>query len=502
MAGTRRRLAATATALATAAGLGSVAAADPGQASPQATSAQATITVDLSHPFGALPSDFVGLSFEMRELGVGNFDAHAGNLVALFKNLGHSNVRIAGNTLDRDTLWIPAGQSPPSPLPSWAQDVVTPTDIVRLGHFLSASGWKAEVGINVGHYDPALAADEAKVLSSTLGSRLGGAECGNEPNSWLGKGLRTAPFGYPQYKLDWEACANAAGKTRLAGPDTSSPKSTGPWVASFARDEQTRVKLLTIHSYSIGSTGTVTDLLSANTDASELSSVSSELAAAKSVKLPIRIDETNSAAGGGIAGVSDTYASALWSMDYSLLMAQDGFSGLNFHGGLGVCDAALFNGKFQIYTPICAANAADESAKIYQAMPEYYGLYMASRMGSGEFLPVTLSDASGATPNITAYAVRGTDGKTRIAVIEKDATSAAPVPLSIKVGKSNHAADVVHLTGSSLGSAQGVAVQGATVSRAGQLAQKPGSLLHVHDGTLNFTMASGSAVIITLSGNG
>src|SRR3954454_7678392 len=139
-----------------------------------------TIAVDRAHPFGDLPADFVGLSYEMRELStqcttgacVGGFDAHQGNLVALLRNLGRSNVRIAGNQLDRDTLWVPAGQTPPNPLPTWTADVVTPTDIARLNQFLKVTGWKSEVGINLAHYDPALAADEAHTLFGTLGPRL------------------------------------------------------------------------------------------------------------------------------------------------------------------------------------------------------------------------------------------------------------------------------------------------------------------------------------------
>lgn len=79
----------------------------------------ATVTVDPGKPAGRLPSDFVGLSYEIRELGTGGFDARKGNLVDLFKTLNRSSsVRISGNTLDRDTLWVPAGQQPPSPLPA------------------------------------------------------------------------------------------------------------------------------------------------------------------------------------------------------------------------------------------------------------------------------------------------------------------------------------------------------------------------------------------------
>ncbi|MFL6074978.1 MAG: glycosyl hydrolase family 79 C-terminal domain-containing protein [Mycobacteriales bacterium] len=489
-----RRVTAGAAVVALAAGFGSAAIGTARANDPAATT---TITVDPSHQVGTLPADFVGLSFEMRELGVGSFDARTGNLVALFRTLNRAgNVRISGNTLDRDTLWVPAGQSPPSPLPDWVQDVVTPADIGRLDRFLGATGWHTEVGINVGHYDAALAADQARAMTAILGRRLVGAECGNEPNAWAGKNLRPAGYGYPQYKPDWEACAATLGSHKLAGPDTSSPRSTGPWFTSFAQDEHDRLALLTAHNYSVSSSATVTDLLSPQTDVNEANAVSAQLAAAKAVGLPVRLDETNSAAGGGILGVSDTYAAALWAMDYSLLMAQDGFAGLDFHGGLGVCDAPLYNGKFQIYTPICAANDADAAAKVYTAAPEYYGLYLASRMGPGTFLPVAVSSDH----NVTAYAVRGRDGRTRIAVIEKDDTAGAPVRVDLALGKGRGGghAEVVHLTGTSLTGKDGIAVQGASVDRRGHLHPHAPDRIRTRDGTLSLDVAAGSAVLITL----
>src|SRR5262245_18297372 len=116
-----------------------------------------------------------------------------------------------------------------------------------------------------------------------------------------------------------------------------------------------------------------------------------QLATAKALDVPIRLDETNYAAGGGIAGISDSSASALWAMDYSLQMAHDGFAGVTLHSGLGVCDAPLYNGKYQLYTPICAATEADARAKVYKARPEFYGLYLAGRLGPGRFVPVTMS---------------------------------------------------------------------------------------------------------------
>ena len=459
-----------------------------------------TIAVDRAHPFGALPRDFVGLSYEMRELSAlcttgdctGNFNAKLGNLVALYHNLGRSNVRIAGNQLDRDTLWVPAGQQPPSPLPTWTQDVVTPADIARLNGFLRATGWKAEVGINLAHYDPALAADEAHALLDILGRRLVGAECGNEPNHYASNGYRPSPYGFAEHQKDWEACAALVGGNRLAAPDLSAPTGTATWFSQFAQAESGRIDMLTAHNYT-GAT-TIAQLLSPQIHDKELDDVSAQLAAAQAVHVPIRLDETNSAVGGGIAGVSDVYASALWALDYNLNLAQAGFAGLNFHGGFGVCDAPLFNGKFQRYTPICAANDADAAAKVYTAMPEYYGLYLATLMGSGRFLPVTLSSEH----NVTAYAVRGYDGRVRIAVIEKDATNGTPVPVSISLPGAHGLASVLHLTGTSLDSAAGVTVQGATVDRSGRLHPGRPDVVRISQGTVSLQVASGSAVLVTL----
>jgi Glycosyl hydrolase family 79 C-terminal beta domain len=491
-----RRLATTTTAvvLAVAGGAAGAAAAD--------TAAGTTIAVDRAHPFGALPRDFVGLSYEMRELSAlcttgdctGNFDARQGNLVALYHNLGRSNVRISGNQLDRDTLWVPAGQQPPNPLPDWVKDVVTPADIARLNGLLRVTGWKAEVGINLAHFDATLAADEAHALQHILGPRLAGAECGNEPNHYASNGYRPAPYGFAEHKVDWEACANLLGTARNAAPDLSGPTSTADWFNQFAQAEHGRIDMLTAHNYT-GAT-TIAQLLSPQIHTKELADVTPQLNSAKAVGVPIRLDETNSAVGGGIAGVSDVYAAALWAFDYNLTLAQAGFAGLNFHGGFGVCGAPLFNGKFQRYTPICAANEADAAAKVYTVTPEYYGLYMATKMGTGKFVPVTISTDR----NVTAYAVRGNDGRLRIAVIEKDDTTGTPVPVSISVGSGSGSASVLHLTGTTLASADGVAVQGATVDRNGRLHPGRADRVKVSHGTVSLDVASGSAVIITLDG--
>jgi hypothetical protein len=451
----------------------------------------ATITVDAAHPAGKLAADTVGLSFEMRELGIGNLDPDKGNVAQLFRTLGVSNLRIGGNTLDRDTLWVPQGQLPPDPKPDWVQDIVTPNDIHRLRDLLDTTGWKAEVGINLGRWDPALGADQAQAMTKILGRKLVAVECGNEPDQWEGKALRPPGYAYPQYHADWAACADAVGHDRIAGPDTAGTSSS--WAASLAGDEHDRMAMLTVHQYASGPDITIDKMLSPGQITSQLNSVAANLAAATANGLPMRVDEANSAYSGGVDGVSNKYASALWAIDYNLSMAQAGMAGVNIHGGLGVCNDPIWNGKFQRYTPFCAANKAYELAQVYKAMPIYYGLWMARQMGPGRFLPVTLSSDR----NISAYAVRGDDGHTRIALVQKDATTTAPVQVTLHVGGGSRSAKVLHLTGTALND-EPTAVQGATVDIAGKL--KPGApdVVRMDKGVLTLGIAAGSAAVITL----
>jgi hypothetical protein len=451
----------------------------------------ATISIDSAHPTGRLAQDAVGLSFEVRELGIGNLDPNRGNVLQMFRTLGPSNVRIGGNTLDRDTLWIPRGTAAPIPKPDWTQSIVTPNDLKRFRGLLDRTGWTSIVAVNAGRPDMPRIADEAKALNKILGRKLLAMGCGNEPDQWLGRGYKTAPFDYPQYHADWQACADATGSTKLSGPDTAGTGSA--WAANLAKDETSRMKLITVHQYASGPTITIPQLLGPNQTANQLRSVATNLAAAKANGLPIRIDEANSAFSGGVDGVSNRYASALWVIDYGLSMAQAGVAGVNIHGGLGVCNEPIWNGFFQRYTPFCASSKAYELAQVYKAMPIYYGIWMARQMGPGQFLPLQLTS----TRNITAYAVKGDDGRTRIALVQKDPTTAAPVQVTLDIGGRSKHAKVLRMTGTALAD-ENAAVQGATVDGLGKLEPGAPDQVSVRNGVLSMSVAAGTATIITL----
>lgn len=48
---------------------------------------------------------------------------------------------------------------------------------------------------------------------------------------------------------------------------------------------------------------------------------------------PFLMFETNTASCGGFPGISDSFTSALWGVDYALQMANSNFTGALFHFG-------------------------------------------------------------------------------------------------------------------------------------------------------------------------
>src|ERR1700730_1918717 len=80
------------------------------------------VTVDVAHPGAALPTDFLGLSFEASVLGSDLFNPARSNLSALLRDLGTGRLRFGGNSVDRVAAWT---ADPATPLPPWAHSRVT-----------------------------------------------------------------------------------------------------------------------------------------------------------------------------------------------------------------------------------------------------------------------------------------------------------------------------------------------------------------------------------------
>jgi hypothetical protein len=121
-------------------------------------------------------------------------------------------------------------------------------------------------------------------------------------------------------------------------------------------------------------------------------------------------------------------------------------------------------------------------------------MLMVSRMSTGTFLPVGVD-----SPQVRAYAVRGTDGQTRIMLLDKSETGGAAVPVHLTGLGTPGTASAVTLTGGSLaGNASGIHVQGAQVGRDGRISVPNGTAVPARNGGYDLTVPTGSAVLLTV----
>jgi hypothetical protein len=379
----------------------------------QSAATPATLALDTEAPRIALPADYTGLSYESAQLAnPGYFSRTHSGLVSLVRQLGAKGVlRLGGSTSDYDR-WNPvrvrrhALSSQPADPDNGQQEtvraVITETAIDELRGFLDVTGWTAIYGIDLGHGSPEAAADEAAYVVKKLGPTLVALQIGNEPDLFR-RDVRKSSYGYADYFQEWQRFAAAIRRRTpdapLAGPDITDEVG---WVEQFAR-QATGICMLTSHYYAEGPPESpdsdIEHLLQPQPELTER--IQRLVAAGKSANLPYRMSEGNSCYNGGNAGVSDSFASALWGADYMLLLAQLGVAGINFHGG----------GQ-GFYTPIGGGGSTP-----LEARPLYYGMLFYREFAPGSLIPCKL-DTGGV--NATVYACFNSRGRLALAVINKD----------------------------------------------------------------------------------
>jgi hypothetical protein len=195
--------------------------------------------------------------------------------------------------------------------------------------------------------------------------------------------------------------------------------------------------LLTSHYYGMGPASapgmTADRLLAKATPNLDAEIVAVHAARVTAGGTPYRMDEGNSCFGGGKAGVSDAYASALWAADYMLRAACAGFAGVNLHGG-----------GTGIYSPI--ESSQENTAK---PRPVYYGMQLVQRFVGSRVAPCRLKTSA----NVTAY--QGIQrGRTLLAVVNKGA-GAVEVALPLRL----HGAKQWEMSGPALDAKTGVRFQ-------------------------------------------
>jgi hypothetical protein len=445
---------------------GLLVAADPAAAA----TASATVTVSLTGtPQGTLAAGYAGLSFESNPsngqggVNSGKFDA-LGNLPQLLRNLGPGVIRFGGNSVDR------------------TYSTATPAALSGLVRLADATGYTYVYSTNLAHYNAANTGADAAAVNAALGTRLKSFACGNEPDLYVNNAYRPAGYGSSQYVSDANACINnVRGRVpglRISGPDTAGPG----WLNSYASAERGRTNILATHHYPLsncgGVNGTATGLIAASKRSSEAGLVASAAATASSNGMPLIMSEVNSAACSGIVGVSNTFVSALWAVDYELAGVQNGATGMYFHGALDT--------SCTTYTVLCQVGT-----NTYGAQPLYYGLLFTHLLGNGPVLRTTVSSSS----NVAAHTVRGADGRVRI-VVENLAN--VTLTTSVHAGSTSGSGSLLALTAPSLTATSGVRIQGSAVAANGTFTPGAATAVTCSAGTCPVTLQPYSAVILTM----
>lgn len=284
------------------------------------------------------------------------------------------------------------------------------------------------LGVNLEADSPRVASAEARAMVRGVGRRwIEALELGNEPELYGAFALvhrggrkifgRGPHYDFSKFLPDYSRIARALPRVPLAGPATGSLR----WMAHLRRfiAAQPRLGLVTLHRYPLKQCGTrhvvtIDELLTESSAAGLADSLAPYIAVAHARGLPVRIDEINSVSCGGERGVSDTFASALWSIDALFELARVGADGVNIHTRPRSSNRLFTIGR----------RHGQWAASVD---PEYYGLMLfAQAAPRGSRLLRTARAMSNA---LRVWATYGPDGRVRVVLINKSPSRARLVSI-------------------------------------------------------------------------
>jgi hypothetical protein len=484
--------------------------------SPASAAPVAVVTVQPDSLGAAIPRGFVGFSLEVSTAGqgigafqggattaaeqtvyaLGRPDAPNTAYFRFMRNLGPGTLRLGGNSQD-NVCWDRAA----APHPEACAAELTAADLRLFAAAARGSGWKLIVGLNLKQNDPAWALREVTegIAREIPAASVFALEPGNEPAQYAGTparpGTYTAADNLREF-LDYLQALRASPVARryaIVGPaEIRSPKNLGVFLDGAGRD----LRWVTIHDYPEttcgGGTVSAARLLSPELMDRFDSLARPLVALARAHDLPIAMAETNSVSCGGMPGVSNAFASALWGLDYAFSLARDGFVQVDFH--------TSYRPGGSSYNPIDTYGRRDAAGRwTYRnvAEPLYYALYLFSRHAAGGHLvPATVTTEA----NVRAYAVRRCAGcAVSVFVLNKDTSAAGTV--RVRVGRGMGTATLLLLEAPSLGApAADVRYGGRQFDTAGNLGTPATTTLAPEaDGSYGFTLPTAAIAVLTVS---
>jgi Glycosyl hydrolase family 79 C-terminal beta domain/Glycosyl hydrolase family 79, N-terminal domain len=414
-----------------------------------------TLTLDLKKAGASVPPDFSGLSFEAALLlpaanGEHYFRSDNLPLIHLFHTLGIKSLRIGGNTSDRDAKRLPDD-----------------ADLDSLFAFARAANVKVIYCLRLHNGNPQADAATAKYIMTHYADEMDCFSIGQEPSAY------PRPYSYFNYRKDWKKFADviiaAVPDVKFCGP---SVHNNAGWARRFITDfgRSNHVALITEHLYAGGSGNKVKTpeigrdrMLSDEFTRKYQRLHDGFVPMALSNGLPYRLEEVNNYFNGGAKDVSNTFASALWGLDFMWWWAEHGAAGLNFHTGDRV--AAGYALRPSKYTAFFSTTNG------YIVRPLGYGIKAFDIGSHGRLIPTTLSNPENI--NLSAYAVLGDNKNLYLTLINKQHDSSSQ-NVQVKVvlrdanGSFTHEqAMYLNAPGNNVAATSGVTIGGAKIQRDG-----------------------------------
>jgi len=372
---------------------------------------------DLSHKTVAIPDAFAGLDLPLADVtrviggsnGLNPQFANLLNNLTMYAPNGHMRLRIGNDTL----AWT--GQKSPQKdrIPALAQLARRFNVSYVLGVDFKSGSLATTTSTIAALTDPATGLPPNSIEA---------LELGNEADLYPASSQADGNWNYSQFASRFAKYTGTVGKVAApAWAGTRGPffgKGPNDPLASFVSDNVAKISMVDMHEYygsnCHGATLAPGDLLKPLAATKGQAAFQPQIAAAHSQRLPFILSEWNSASCGGIAGVSDTFESALWTLDGL-------FEWLN----VGLDGVTITTGNELPYSPW---HVSDNGIAV---APNYYGLrmFLQAAQNSARRASLTLSNTNGR--DIKAWATVDERHVVRVVLINKDTHFAGPVDVAL-----------------------------------------------------------------------
>jgi len=382
------------------------------------------VSIDPQKIIREIPTNYLGLSIEKESLNTGDYSVSDKKLMKLFKDLGPGILRVGADTVDEMSYFR---RHTPWPSKCGKKRTLKRSELHKTLQFLKQTDWKLIYGLNLGCFDPNAAVTEALSVQKLAKDRLVAFEVGNEPDMFILKKRRSDDWDAQQYieqfKTYHELLKKKVPHWTLSGPGIGVYLNIKTWFPPFVEAlDSDKPESLSSHFYPMVRIETNPEqpifpsyghMFSKRYQDWILEQFKPGIAQANQLGVGFRVSEMNSVAMSGTKGVSDSFASALWFLDYAYAFLNAGVDGVNVQGDISVLN--------DIYSPIQKENGQ------LIARPIYYGMLAFAKSAKGELVKVSYNTDQ----NFVAYASKEKSGLLHIVLINKELSKEVKVDLPL-----------------------------------------------------------------------